>query len=180
MKNIELAVFTFLIFVLLFIGCSSSKTSESNNADKNKNNKEPAAQKFEENFDLTPYHTQIDIPETKETSDLSKYDIWYSYPKPDTTTIDSSKLVTTSTSGYRVVVLSTDDLQSANELKSELYFKINEKNIYLDFEPPFYKVKVGDFTNLQEANNLKFKLNQLGYKDARVISESVNVVKQQQ
>ena len=177
MKKAELVIFSLL---LLFAGCSSSKTSESNNVKNNKNDKENSSQKFEENFDLTPYHAKIDIPEAKETSDLSKYNLWYSYPKPDTSAIDSSKLVTTSTRGYRVVVLSTDDLQSANELKSELYNKINEKNIYLDFEPPFYKVKVGDFTDLQEANNLKFKLNQLGYKDARVISESVNVTKQQQ
>ncbi len=177
MKKIELILFT---LVILFAGCSSSKISESNDENNKKNSEENTSQKFDENFDLTPYHTQIDIPEANETSDLRKYNIWYSYPKPDTTAIDSSKLVTTTTPGYRVVVFSTDDLQSANEIKSELFYKINEKNIYLDFEPPFYKVKVGDFTDLQEANNLKFKLNQLGYKDARIISESVNVVKQQQ
>ena len=37
------------------------------------------------------------------------------------------------------------------------------------------KVKVGDFTDITESNNLKFKLNQLGYTEARVIKETVNI-----
>ena len=179
MKNFELAVLLFAAVVFLFVGCSSSKKGV-NSDEERTNNKENVSQKIDDNFDLTPYHTTIAIPEVKGSSDLSKYDIWYSFPKPDTSKIDSSSFVTTTTPGYRVQVLSTDDLQKANELKSELYLKINQKNIYLEFEPPFYKVKIGDFINQQEANNLKFKLNQLGYKDSRVISENINVVKQQQ
>jgi SPOR domain len=179
MKKNEIIVFGIAIMLLQLAGCSSSQTGRNGTAKESSNESELAANKLNENFDLTPYHEQINISEVSQSSDINKFDIWYSYPQTDTSKIDSSSFVSVLEPGYRVVVLSTDDLQKANELKSELYFKTNQKNIYLDFEPPFYKVKIGDFTSLHEANNLIFKLNQLGYKDARVISEDVNVVKQQ-
>ena len=179
MKIINLLVFCCLFGLLVITSCSSSKTGE-NSAEENKNNDEKnSSTKFNENFDLTPYHEKISIPEASELPDIKNLDIWYTYLETDTASVDSSSLVRTMVHGYRVVVLSTDDLNTANELKSELYSKTKQKNIYLDFEPPFYKVKVGDFTDLQDANNLKFKLNQLGYKDSRVISEDVNVFKPQ-
>jgi hypothetical protein len=55
-----------------------------------------------------------------------------------------------------------------------VYFKLG-KDVYVNFEPPFYKVKVGDFTTRSEANDLKFKLNQLGYSEAKVVQETINL-----
>ena len=37
------------------------------------------------------------------------------------------------------------------------------------------KVKVGDFTSRHDADDLKFMLNQLGYKEARIVQETVNI-----
>ena len=178
MKKLKLIFLGCAIIILFVFGCSSSKTRGTNNSENN--GKDISSESFPEDFNLTPYREKLNLPPANESFDLNKFDIWYSYPKVDSSAIDSASLIKTSVPGYRVVVLSTDDLQTANELKSELFSKTNQKNIYLDFEPPFYKVKVGDFTSLQDANSLKFKLNQLGYKDARVISEDVNIVKQQQ
>jgi hypothetical protein len=36
-------------------------------------------------------------------------------------------------------------------------------------------VKAGDFTTKPEANDFKFKLNQLGYSEAKVVQETVNL-----
>ena len=56
-----------------------------------------------------------------------------------------------------------------------LYQLITWMKQTITFEPPFYKVKAGDFTAHSEANDFKFKLNQLGYPEARVIQETVNI-----
>ena len=79
--------------------------------------------------------------------------------------------------GYRVQVLVTDDLDEANRLKSDVYFTKSVDEVYVDFEPPFYKVKVGDFSVQKSAEDLRFKLNQLGYKDAKVIKDKINIFK---
>jgi hypothetical protein len=79
------------------------------------------------------------------------------------------------TDGYRVQVLSTDDIDEASVVRSEIYEKTARKEVYIIFEPPFYKVKVGDFTSKSEAENLRFELNQLGYTESKVVQETVNL-----
>ena len=71
--------------------------------------------------------------------------------------------------------MTTDDMNEANTTRDKMYELTNGKEVYISFEPPFYKVKAGDFTDVTDANNLKFKLNQLGYTEARVVQESVNL-----
>jgi hypothetical protein len=85
------------------------------------------------------------------------------------------KKIIGTTDGYRVQVLSTDDVDEANLVRAEIYEKVSRKEVYVIFEPPFYKVKVGDFTSKSEAENLRFKLNQLGYTESKVIQETVNI-----
>ena len=82
------------------------------------------------------------------------------------------------TDGYRVQVVSTDDIEEANRIRAEIYEKTARKEVYVTFEPPFYKVKAGDFTSKSDANDFKFKLNQLGYTEAKVVQETVNIFEQ--
>ena len=95
----------------------------------------------------------------------------------DTTSIttDSQRNIIGTTDGYRVQVLSTDDIDEANRVRAEVYEKTTRKEVYVIFEPPFYKVKVGDFTSKTEAEDLRFKLNQLGYTESKVVQETVNI-----
>ena len=79
------------------------------------------------------------------------------------------------TNGFRVQVYVTDNLEEADSLKSELAERIIQKNIYIIFDPPFYKVEVGDFKSVGDAKDLNFKLTQMGYTESRVIASTVNI-----
>jgi len=68
-------------------------------------------------------------------------------------------------------------LANADSLRSELYNKTNQDHIYIIFDPPFYRIEVGDFTQISAANDLNFKLKQLGYSEARVVNEKINIYK---
>jgi len=163
--------------VVILIGCSAStgsryetkeevepKTSTSTSTE------EKAA--TTEDFDITPYETKIDIEAPPLSVDHLSSDIWYGYK---TTSPDSTKQIIGTSDGYRVQVISTDDIDVANLVRSELYEKTTRKEVYIFFEPPFYKVKIGDFTSKSEAENLRFKLNQLGYSESKVVQETVNI-----
>ena len=143
---------------------SSSNTSSDNNA-----------VKLDEDFDISPYKTNIKIPEKTKTSSTNKNDIWFDYTS--TTPDINQKILVGTEEGYRVLVTSTDNLEDANQIKSEIENSVNDNEVYIDFEPPFYKVKSGDFNNQKSADNLRFKLNQLGYTEAKVIKETINVFK---
>jgi hypothetical protein len=129
-----------------------------------------------EDFDITPYMTKIEIndniPEGKNAG-KNNVNAWYDY---DTTLSNSAvSIPIKQTAGYRVLVLTTDNLDEANKMKAEIYFKTDQKPVYISFDPPFYKVKAGDFVNSTEANALGFKLNQMGYSESKVIRDTVNI-----
>ncbi len=162
---------TFLIFII--VGCSASTGSRYETKSNDTEIKDEEEQeKIVEDFDITPYKTEIDIEEVPSGNQVLPDDVWYGYADTVST---SSKNIAGTTDGYRVQVLSSDNMDEANQVRAEIYFNTKNKEVYITFEPPFYKVKAGDFTSHSEANDFKFKLNQLGYPEARVIQETVNI-----
>ncbi len=157
----------------MIIGCSASTGSryETKNETKSSTTTEEKKE-IVEDFDITPYQTEIEIVAPPISTDKLPPDVWYGY---SASLVDSTKNITSTTDGYRVQVLSTDDIDEANLVRSQIYEQTSRKEVYVIFEPPFYKVKVGDFTSKSEAENLRFKLNQLGYTESKVVQETVNI-----
>jgi cell division protein FtsN len=166
------------IISLFLLSCGTSTGSRYERSSEKKKTSASSGDsiRVENKFDMAPYRAIINLPDPEKKDTLPEPDIWYAYennePGADTTSAQTSA---GKKDGYRVQVYSTDDLDEANNLRSELIFKINQKNVYVIFDPPFYKVRVGDFLNNSDANQMNFKLNQMGYTESRVIKDSVNV-----
>lgn len=162
-----------LAVITLLIGCSASTSSRYETKKETvKETSTEETKEVSEDFDITPYQTEIEIEAPPIATDKLPPDVWYGYE--DSSSNTERKIVGT-TDGYRVQVLSTDDIDEANRIRTEIYEKTTRKEVYVIFEPPFYKVKVGDFTSKSEADNLRFKLNQLGYPESKVVQETINL-----
>ncbi len=165
--------FTFIFIPIIFFhaGCSASTSSRYEKTNGNGDNEKVTVN---EDFDITRYKTKIEIETISNNEGLS--DVWYEYENDfeDSNFVQNLKIIKT-VDGYRVLVVATDNLVDANSIRADILAKIKRKEVYISFEPPFYKVKIGDFTDITESNNLKFRLNQLGYTEARVVQETVNI-----
>lgn len=53
--------------------------------------------------------------------------------------------------GFRILVLNTNDRNKANSAKAKIYQEFPELRAYLEWKPPYMKVKVGDFKTRTEA-----------------------------
>jgi hypothetical protein len=163
----------FTAITMALVGCSASTGSryetkkESGNETTTEVSNETA-----EDFDITPYQTEIEIEASPIATDELPSDVWYGYGNQNS---ENERKIVGTTDGFRVQVLSTDDIDEANRVRAEVYEKTTRKEVYVIFEPPFYKVKVGDFTSKSEADNLRFNLNQLGYTESKVVQEMVNL-----
>jgi hypothetical protein len=170
------------LILLLMFGCSASTGSRYDKTEEKEDVKLADQEKFEElaaeeNFDMTPFMEEFDIPEEPENIiSTDKLDLWYNY-ETDTSSVDPAKEIVDQVDGFRVQVIATDDLEEANQIRTEIYERTNQKSVYIVFDPPFYKVKTGDFTEVSDARSLSFQLNQLGYKESRVVTEKVNIYK---
>ena len=165
--------FTLVFVPIIFFhaGCSASTSSRYEKTNGNGDNEKVTVN---EDFDITQYKTKIELETISNNQGIS--DVWYEYENDseDSNFGRNLKIIRT-VDGYRVLVVATDNMGAANSVRADILAKIKRKEVYISFEPPFYKVKIGDFTDITESNNLKFRLNQLGYTEARVVQETVNI-----
>lgn len=173
----EKYAFLFLIAsFLVFYGCSASTADrystsegETSSAVKNKN--------YKEDFDLSKYRAKIDVKNISTDSSnsaVTNTNVWYNF-KVDSSQDTSAAQIIGQANGYRVQIYVTDNLQEADSVKDDVTAKLSQNDIYVAFDPPFYKVKIGDFKNYSDAKDYRFKLNQLGFTDARIVNDKVNL-----
>jgi hypothetical protein len=53
--------------------------------------------------------------------------------------------------------------------------EIFDRPVYLDYEVPYYKIRVGNFPNREEAEKYLLKVRTAGYNDAWVVAVNINV-----
>ena len=78
---------------------------------------------------------------------------------------DSSQIII---EGFRVQVLATSSLENADRLRYELAIEYG-KDIYIIFEAPNYKVRIGNFIDRRLAEKLRLELINKGYPPSWII-----------
>ncbi|MFQ6673980.1 MAG: SPOR domain-containing protein [Fidelibacterota bacterium] len=78
----------------------------------------------------------------------------------------------TAMDGYRVQVLSTADYQTADSLMKEVS-PLFGGEVYLTFDPPNYKVRVGNFRSRSPAEKAQAQLAKMGFNTAWIIRTSI-------
>ena len=75
--------------------------------------------------------------------------------------------------GYRVQVLATRYIERADSLAAIMKNTISD-SVYVDFEAPNYKVRVGDFIDRDTAETLQQELVEMGYNSAWILRTRIN------
>ena len=162
-------------FLVVSCGTSVSTRYEQKPSIKENHTLETKKLQRQENFDLSQYRTRLNLPKIKTNPPDAGNVIWYNFKNvPDSSKM---KVVFSTSQGYRILVYTSDNLDEADSTKLDVAAKTNRQDIYIVFEPPFYKVEVGDFRTRQDADNLNFQLKQMGFSDSRVISSKINLFK---
>lgn len=68
--------------------------------------------------------------------------------------VDSKK----PTKGYRIQVLNTNDRNQALAAKSKLLSQFPEHKTYLMYQAPYFKIRIGNFVEKKDADDLKRQL----------------------
>ena len=84
-------------------------------------------------------------------------------------TIDQDSIIL---EGYRVQILATRDRFKAEKLQRDLE-ELFEYKIYVIFEAPNYKVRIGDFIDRQKAEKFRKQLSSNGYSSAWIIRTKI-------
>jgi len=86
---------------------------------------------------------------------------------------DSMALVEETILGFRIQILSTSNVDDAEVSKLTGQQLFLNDTVYVVYDPPVYKVRVGDFETRLQANRRLPDVQERGYKDAWVVPDNV-------
>ena len=72
------------------------------------------------------------------------------------------------TDGFRVQVLASNSMTKADSLSNILNSSL-EDSVYVVYETPNYKVRIGDYVVREDADKMRQNLHKMGYRSAWVI-----------
>ena len=83
--------------------------------------------------------------------------------------------VLTEINGYRIQIYITDEFEKAKS-KVEIYSEMfKAENVKLDFEEPYFKIRVGNLRDKDKAEAFKEKLKNMGFRNLYIVPARVMV-----
>ena len=80
------------------------------------------------------------------------------------------------TEGYRIQIMFSNDKAEAYGNKVKIYKEFPDEKCYVDYEQPYYKVKIGDFANRFEAYYQLQKML-IVYPGAFIVRDKISIKK---
>ena len=90
-------------------------------------------------------------------------------PAGDTAGLTPAELV----AGFRVQLFSSREIDEAKAKKAEAEGQFPDEWFYLEYDPPTYKIRAGNFLSRFDADRFRKVLTDRGYEDAWVVPEKV-------
>jgi len=82
-----------------------------------------------------------------------------------------------SAKGYRLMLLSTNDRPAAMKLRAQLLQRFPEQKVYMSFQPPYIKIRFGNFLEKAEAEKYKKEITstKLVSNNIYILSETIEI-----
>jgi len=159
-------IFIVVTLLISLFGCASSK-KETRVTDSF-----PAEEKYDESFDpLLLNDEDITFKKPVNVIEISDTILIPSQDSTEQEIIEENKLI----DGFRIQIISTKDLENAARAKSIAIeqFEDLEIKFYLEFDSPYYKVRLGDFKSRGEAESIREIIRSRGYPKAWIVKTKV-------
>jgi hypothetical protein len=161
-----LTYINFFILVLLISGCSTTRSLMTE--DKHSKDEEKKSGIVNEFFDPLILNDEdlkvkktisIESQSNQVEQNLSRADS--SYQKPEITP------------GYRVQICAVSEEDRAKQIQRDALLKFIDQEVYLIYDTPYYKVRVGNCLTRYEADKLQQLAVEKGFDDAWVVRTNI-------
>jgi len=114
------------------------------------------------------FFQETEVPETtmEETTVTTPETTTVITPPPEVPTVETKRM------GYRVQIGAFASKESAEEFADRVRSRFTV-GVYVQYVPPYYKVRVGDFLTKAEADNFKMKVWEMGFTDAFIVESEI-------
>lgn len=165
------AGFSAIIFISLMtwvVGCSASKSTRVPDR-----GLEPAVSRTDESFDPVMLQDEdIEFPATKSQPQTEE-----KIPLPEESGVAPRMMQENRViEGFRVQLFATQEIEKATleAREAEYRFAGDGVAVYIEFDSPMYKVRIGDCTTRDEAEQLRELARQRRYSNSWIVKTKVN------
>lgn len=152
--------------LLLSSGCGSTSSSRKGSTlpPEELEQKVPLSQ-FEKSFNPSDFDDEIE--EIQKQREIEQRRIAAEHQQ------DSVVVEAEFSQGFRIQIFATGSIDEANAMRMTAAQRITEDSLYVVFDPPVYKVRIGDFRTRAEANQKLGAVVALGFADAWVVGDKI-------
>lgn len=150
-----------LVIGLTMAGCGSTKKAQHSEA----SSEASALEEYEAEFQPSDY----DVDVAAVFSELRKEKEKEPPPAEAGSTVEAPIFVP----GYRVQLFATTDIDEANSQKAMAQAAFPNEWFYIEYDPPTYKLRAGNFLSRTDAEAFAQALQSSGYSDAWVVPDRV-------
>jgi hypothetical protein len=153
-------------FFVVLSGCSSTqnsrKTSASGAGEQDHN---VSLLKTEKTFNPSDFDDEIEVVQKQHAFEQQRANNEH---QQDSVVVESEI-----TQGFRIQIFTTGSFDDANAMRQTAIQRLPDDSVYVVFDPPVYKVRVGDFRTRVEANQRLGVISALGFADAWVVGDKI-------
>lgn len=155
-----------VLLMVLVASCAPSRrfAEERKSKESLKEKKLPLAE-YEATLNPSDYDQEVEAVQKVHTDERNRSQL--NIPK-DSTVVQEEMV-----QGFRIQIFSSSNVDEANIVKNTVAEKFLFDSVYVVYDPPVYKVRVGDFTNRYEANQRLPEFVDKGYRDAWIVPDQV-------
>ncbi len=154
------------VIALMLSGCGSSGSSQRGTpAPPEEREQRVPLSRYEKTFHPSDYDDEITEIQRQHTAEQERAAAGRQH---DSVTVES-----TFTQGYRIQIFATGSIDEANAMRLTAAQRITEDSLYVVYDPPVYKVRIGDFSNRTEANQKLSAVIAQGFADAWVVGDRI-------
>ncbi len=153
-----------ILLVFLLIGCGESKETFRPALTGDQTKKAPLSY-YESTLRPSDFDEEVEIVQKAHAQSAGSI--------PLDIPTDSTIVIEEQIQGFRIQIFATSSIDEANGAKKGAEEKALRDSIYIVYDPPVYKVRIGDFATRLEANQHLSRLINIGYPDAWVVADRV-------
>jgi hypothetical protein len=151
-----------LVGVIALLGFTGCKTTEETKSNEAVNLKEFLANS-EKDFNPSDYDKSVEAIK-REASGKSG---------AETKGKKTSEAVSDTVPGFRVQVFFSQDIEAATSLRDSLNVLLPDDYVYIVYDQPYYKVRIGNYPDHVAANDMLKNIIGKGYNDAWVVPDNI-------
>jgi hypothetical protein len=168
--NPKLPVIALSAAFVVLSGCGSTESSrKSSTSPTGEQDHKVAVSQFERTFNPSDYDDEIEIIQKQHEFEQQR---GATERQQDSVVVESEL-----TQGFRIQIFATASIDEANAMRQTAVQRLTEDSVYVVFDPPVYKVRVGDFRTRVEANQRLGVISAMGFADAWVVGDKITIHK---